>query len=54
VGCDLLCFLDYYSRYHQIQIKEEDPKKTMFITLFGAYCYTTMSFRVKNAGATYQ
>jgi hypothetical protein len=23
-GCDLLCFLDYYSGYHQITIKEED------------------------------
>jgi hypothetical protein len=23
-GCDLLCFLDCYSRYHQIAIKEED------------------------------
>jgi hypothetical protein len=24
VGCDLLCFLDFYSGYHQIAIKEED------------------------------
>jgi hypothetical protein len=24
VGCDLLCFLDCYSGYHQIAIKEED------------------------------
>jgi hypothetical protein len=54
VGCDLLCFLDYYSGYHQIAIKEEDQEKTVFITLFGAYCYTTMSFGLKNAGATYQ
>jgi hypothetical protein len=23
-SCDLLCFLDCYSRYHQIEIKEED------------------------------
>jgi hypothetical protein len=23
-GCDLLCFLDCYSRYHQIAIKEEE------------------------------
>jgi hypothetical protein len=23
-GCDLLCFLDCYSWYHQIAIKEED------------------------------
>jgi hypothetical protein len=54
VGCDLLYFLDCYSEYHQIAIKEEDPEKNAFITSFGAYCYTTMSFRLKNASATYQ
>jgi hypothetical protein len=53
-GCDLLCFLDCYSGYHQIVIKEEDREKTVFITPFGAYCYTTMSFGLKNTGATYQ
>jgi hypothetical protein len=53
-GCDLLCFLDCYSGYLQIAIKEEDQEKTAFITLFGAYCYTTISFGLKNAGATYQ
>jgi hypothetical protein len=54
VGCVLLCFLDFYSGYHQIALKEEDQIKTAFITPFGAYAYTTMSFRLKNAGATYQ
>jgi hypothetical protein len=53
-GCDLLCFLDCYSGYHQIAIKEEDQEKTVFITPFGAYCNTTMSFGLKNTGATYQ
>jgi hypothetical protein len=53
-GCDLLCFLDCYSGYHQITIKEEDQEKTAFITPFGAYFYTTMLFGLKNAGATYQ
>jgi hypothetical protein len=53
-GCVQLCFLDCYSGYHQIAIKEEDQDKTAFITPFGAYCYTTMSFGLKNAGATYQ
>jgi hypothetical protein len=54
VGCDLLCFLNCYFGYHQIAIKEEDQEKTTFITPFGAYCYTMMSFRLKNVGATYQ
>ena len=35
-------------------LKEEDQIKTSFITPFGAYCYMTMSFRLKNVGATYQ
>jgi hypothetical protein len=38
----------------EIAIKEEDQEKTAFITLFGAYCYTSMSFGLKNAGAAYQ
>jgi hypothetical protein len=53
-GCDLLCFLDCYSGYHQIAIKEDDQEKTTFITPFGAYWYTTMSFGLKNASATHQ
>jgi hypothetical protein len=53
-GCELLSFVDYYSGYHQISLKEEDQIKTSFITPFGAYCYTTMSFGLKNARATYQ
>ena len=51
--CELLCFLDCYSSYHQISLKEEDQIKTSFIMPFGAYCYTTISFRLKNASATY-
>jgi len=54
VGCELLSFLDCYSGYHQISLKEDDQIKTSFITPFGAYCYTTMSFRLKNVRATYQ
>jgi hypothetical protein len=50
----MLCFLDCYSGYHQIAIKEKDQEKTAFITPFGAYCYKTMSFGLKNVGATYQ
>ena len=53
-GCVLLSFLDCYSGYHQIALKEEDQIKTAFITPFGAYAYNTMSFGLKNAGVTYQ
>jgi hypothetical protein len=53
-GCVLLSFLDCYSGYHQIALKEKDKIKPAFITLFGAYAYITMSFGLKNAGATYQ
>jgi hypothetical protein len=53
-GSTLLSFLDCYSGYHQIALKEEDQSKTSFITPFGAYCYKTMSFELKNVGTTYQ
>jgi hypothetical protein len=51
-GCSLLCFLDCYPGYHQIPLKVEDQIKTSFITPFGAFCYTTMPFELKSAGAT--
>jgi hypothetical protein len=53
-GCERLFFLDAYSGYNQIRLKEEDEVKTAFITLYGVFCYKTMSFGLKNAGATYQ
>jgi hypothetical protein len=53
-GSFLLCFLDCYSGYHQIALKISDHEKTMFITLHDIYCYMTMTFGLKNAGATYQ
>ena len=54
IGYELLSFLNCYSGYHQISLKEDDQIKTSFITPFGAYCYTTLSFGLKNIGATYQ
>ena len=53
-GCELLSFLDAYSGYHQIKMKESDQLATSFITPFGMYCYVTMPFGLRNAGATYQ
>ena len=32
----------------------EDREETYFITEWGTYYYRVMSFRLKNAGATYQ
>jgi hypothetical protein len=50
----LLSFLDYYSRYYLIPLKVEEQIRTSFITPFDAFCYTTMPFGLKSAGATYQ
>jgi hypothetical protein len=52
-GCSMLSFLDCYSGYHQISMAK-DEEKTTFITPFGAFCYTSMPFGLKNVGATYQ
>ena len=35
-------------------MKEEDEEHTSFITPYGVFCYRTMPFGLKNAGATYQ
>ena len=53
-GHDSLCFLDAYSRYHQIKMTESDQAATAFITPYGPFCFNTMPFGLKNAGATYQ
>jgi hypothetical protein len=51
-GCETMSFLDAYSGYHQIRMKETDQLATSFITPFGMYCYVTMPFGLRNAGAT--
>jgi hypothetical protein len=52
-GCERLSFVDAYSGYNQIRMKKQDEEHTMFITPHGVYCYNTMPFDLKNAGATY-
>nr|XP_027120710.1 uncharacterized protein LOC113737727 [Coffea arabica] len=54
MGYVVLCFLDAFKGYHQIGMSEEDQEKTAFYTDHGVYCYSTMPFGLKNAGATYQ
>ena len=50
---EVLSFMDGYAGYNQILMAEEDMEKTTFTTPWGTYCYTVMSFRLKNTGATY-
>ena len=50
----LLSFMDAFSGYNQIRMKEDDQEKTSFVTSQGLFCYKVMSFGLKNAGATYQ
>ncbi|KAM1696491.1 hypothetical protein ACFXTN_028015 [Malus domestica] len=54
VGCELLSFIDVYSRYNQILMNPPDQEHTTFIIDMGLYCYKVMPFGLKNAGATYQ
>jgi hypothetical protein len=54
VSCELLSFLDAYSGYHHISLAIDDVEKIAFITLFGIFYYTKMSFSLKNGGAAYQ
>ena len=51
--CDLLCFLDAFSGYHQIKMAVEDEEKTTFLTPCGVYCYTCMPFVLRNARASF-
>ena len=52
-GCDLLCFLDAFSGYHQIKMAPGDKEKTAFITPEGCFCYTCMPFGLKTVGAPF-
>lgn len=50
----LLNFMDAYSGYNQIQMNLLDAPKMAFMTNRNNYYYEVMSFRLKNAGVTYQ
>ena len=45
--------LDANSAYYQVKMKEEDKPKTAFITKYGLFQFTRMSFGLCNAPATY-
>ena len=50
----LFSFMDGFSGYNQVKMALEDMQNTMFVTLWGTFCYKVMSFGLKNVGATYQ
>jgi len=49
----LFSFMDGFSGYNQVKMALEDMQNTMFVTLWGTFCYKVMSFGLKNVGATY-
>jgi hypothetical protein len=49
---EVMSLLDCYSGYHQIWMKEDEPK-TSFITPSGTYCYLQMPEELKNAGGSF-
>ena len=51
---ELLSFMEAFSGYNQIKMKEKDQEKTSFVTSQGLFCYKVMPFRLKNVGAMYQ
>jgi hypothetical protein len=52
-GYDLLCFLDAYSGFHQIPMSREDEEHIAFVTVDDLYCYTSMSYGLKNVLYTF-
>jgi hypothetical protein len=52
-GCDLLCFLDAYSNFHQIPMSREEEEHTAFITVDDLFCYVFMPYGLKNALPTF-
>lgn len=53
-GCALLSMMDAPQGYHQILLHPENRSDVSFFTSSGTYCYTVMTFGLKNVGATYQ
>ena len=53
-GKQAYSFLDGFSHYNQVSIKQEDQHKMDFATKWGIYTYRVMPFGLTNAPATFQ
>jgi hypothetical protein len=49
-GCEVMSLLDYFSRYHQIYMKEEDKPHINFITPFRTYFFVCVPKGLKMSG----
>ncbi|KAA3462010.1 RNA-directed DNA polymerase [Gossypium australe] len=47
VGYSLFSFTDGFSDYNQVKMHTEDMEKTIFVTMWGTFCYKVMPFGLK-------
>ena len=52
-GSERFSFLDGFSGYNQVLVKEANRYKTTFTTKWDTYAYSKMSFGLTNVGATF-